>query len=75
MTSVTRDELVEKLRALSAEERARVIQQALATFPELDDDGLSDAERVVLDAELDAACGEADRDETLPAEDLFDKRK
>ena len=75
MTDVTRDEILEKLRALSAEDRARVIQQVLATFPELDEDGLSQSERARLDDELDAACAEADRDETLPAEDLFEKPK
>lgn len=75
MTDVTRDEVLEKLRALPEDERARVIQLALASFPELDQDGLSPSERATLDAELDAACDEADRSDTLPIEALFDKPK
>jgi len=40
------------LLTLSEEDRARVVQLVLATFPELDRDGMTDLEREKLDAEL-----------------------
>ena len=73
MTTVTRDELVEKLLALPGRDREFVVQKLLASFPELDQDGLKPEERAELDAELDRACEEADRGDTVSAESVLSK--